>query len=727
MIGITAVVGAACLTVGLMARSSSAQSVASPPSQLGCAVIGETLAGLDVFQGTGMPLDYYNTLNGASLEENGQGLYNCLITVGSVSVDDEGTLQTYIDEYGARWLALNWAGPAESARTPTAQQTLRVIPAFTGFADSIVKRDVEWDATGLIFDVVPNPQTLGDFDTLVSTGSDATMAVVYQDAVQSRLYVLSDLQTDDPNTDGHFMAGLALQHLVLQWVTRGFFVGTRQMHVCPQVDDFFLATNDKGRNLVPPEDVSWHIDWTNDFNSVTGNNMKIDLAFNGMGLKGQGKTIFNEWGNYNTRGIHVDDYRAKGDNPDQYTDPWPDQWWNDSTFYQQWFDEFPLARAAQSEEWNDGFYWMSHTMTHANLAALSTGDMVIELEYSIHIAEDLLGLKGRPTWSRNGFIAGTYSGMQSAATFEAMKLLGMTSSLTDNGNGGHDYTIPTRDRYLPWITTVATNGEDGILLVPRFRTRIAWNAAEPAENVAAWNAEGYTFTDMEDLLRNDTIRLGSQLMRLRQDPWMYHQANMNRIDYAGEETSLLTLHIRRVVEGVQEFLNLPVSSLKHDDIAEIFRQRLALSNCNAEVTVQRTTAGEVNYVKVMASDGDCQVPLEGIILPEGANDESDNAVLFNDGDRALIMAVQGQTYEFGEVLEVDDTSSSVTSSTTTSTSTTDPMPTSTDEEIPSPTNTETGSDDGEVGDGTTDGSDGASGMVASFWLIMASLAVVTVM
>eukprot|EP00127_Corallochytrium_limacisporum_P001305 Clim_evm17s50 gene=Clim_evmTU17s50 len=613
------------------------------PTGLGCAVFYNTDAeGLALFKGTGMRMDFYDEVSyNALIDVDEDGKYNCVITTGPVSNDDAGVIMTYLSNYSARWVAMNWGGPYDLEKKGVKSEPNTVtVPKTedTKILEGVVVRGKDMEFPRLFFDYIPGGVPgMVPFATLAS---DTKATIAFADTKNKVMYVTA-------RCENNTLGGITLQHIALQYVTNKVIMGARKIALSPQVDDFFLSND----HLVPVDNVSYHLTLQDEYNKETGDSIKFALGINGMATKYDGETnnyLFGPF--FEMYNISVDAYLLPDENKDKYTDPWPDKWYMNETFYGPWFDSFDLAQAALTKEWRDGFLWHSHTFTHPNMAEMSVADAKIELHYNIGMATQILGFSESETWSGKGFISGTYSGMQNGAVWKAMDELGMTNSLSNNDYGPHNYTFETAANFLPYITTVEYNGYEGMTLIPRHATRIDWNAATPEENLAVWDKTAFGFKSEEEVNEYDCGYIGPLILSLRQDPLMYHQSNMNLFQYENETQSLLSNHVFSLSKCMHEYISLPFTSYKQDELYDIFMNRLALNNCDATVMTQRSDGTTFNYVSVsISSDKEpCQVPMEGVTLPTADSDEASNAVLTNKDGIVVIQAEPGKTFEWGK-------------------------------------------------------------------------------
>lgn len=130
------------------------------------------------------------------------------------------------------------------------------------------------------------------------------------------------------------------------------------------------------------------------------------------------------------------------------------------------------------------------------------------------------------------------------------------------------------------------------LLVPEY---ISLNSADPSST-------------LDTILSVEKSTNTRHLLALHHDPFMFHQANLNTIGLdpitvngISQNLSLLQAWVETVLVEVIRLVSWPVISLKHDDIAASFAQRMARDNCGYSMRYESTN-GIINAV-VLSSLG----------------------------------------------------------------------------------------------------------------------------
>eukprot|EP00127_Corallochytrium_limacisporum_P000901 Clim_evm7s31 gene=Clim_evmTU7s31 len=614
-----------------------------PPVDLGCAVFAPTPnpAGLVVAFGAGLPYTVFITSNpdDVQLTDSTLGLYSCFITVDGMQTNDSQSLRDYQEKYNVRHIVMqsNRFGTASTVRS-TQDSLLVPDNDNTAFLEGIVRRGTNWPRRNYNLNVYSN---MGSGDAAVPIVTDGAGAVVAF-AENYTLHVASALD------DSH-LTSLALQHVALQYLLRGHgeplpLLGHRRQLAGLQVDDFFAPPGNNPERVVTTDDMQWWVDWLAEFNAKHGSNIKPELAMNGLGLKEFGR-LSNSFGSYPPG--QVDNYSMAGTRENVYNNLWEPGWWNDSSFWTPWIDrDDEISRVGagirRNHNWKDSFLWLSHTFTHAQMGALGPGDSYAELEYSMKFAEVVLDLAGHQNWSPKGLITGQYSGMHNGEVFAAMDQLGMNSALSDSCNPAHDWSMEGRENYVPWYLTVNVNGytpNNSIWIVPRHCTAVAFDAATFEQNLAYWDYE-----TIEDLMESEVNRHSSQIMALRHDPYMFHQANMVVQPYQDGSQALLSMWTEFVVSAVSDYMAIPVVSEGQDRIADLFNLRFKYDECNPKVSVRRAD-GALSYIKI-STETACSIAFEGLgSVPEQT---SGNRVIVNtEGPYTWITVSSGDPVEFG--------------------------------------------------------------------------------
>ena len=358
----------------------------------------------------------------------------------------------------------------------------------------------------------------------------------------------------------HLTHSIALGYGLVNWVTRGLFVGERRIYASPQVDDLFLD-NDRwlpsipcgtpvdgtGNNIrMTGDDLVKVVNWQRLRRSVpTTKDIRLTMAYNGLG------TVAGEYPN------------------DTLT---------------------PTARKYQGE-----FYWVSHTFTHPMLDVPTTYNETLgELTLNQQTARTL----GFSLYTPRNLVTPNVSGLENIEAMRAMYDAGVRYIVSDTSRPGYDNPFPN--------VGIPNSLVPAVYMIPRRPNNLYFNVAAPADWVAEYNCmyRGYWGRNLTyaEILDVESQFLVTYLLRGEMDPWMFHQPNL---DNYGNGRTLLTDLIDLSVAKYEATYNLPILSPPMEEIGRKMQERGALRTGN--VRAYRGTDGTVN---VTASPG-VTVPVTG--------------------------------------------------------------------------------------------------------------------
>jgi len=309
---------------------------------------------------------------------------------------------------------------------------------------------------------------------------------------------------------------LQLSYDVVNWVTRGFYVGEHRISASAQVDDLFIPNDEWPATDVSPgltfrmnaADLTALVNWQSKVQSdPLFAHFRLDLAFNGVGTM-----------------------------PGQYVSD-------------------DLTAAAKAEQGK--FKWISHTWSHKYLDALSYADTM----------DELLPNNSRATWlglssfDSKVLITPNVSGLGNPSAMRAVSDSGVRFVVSDTSVMGQDNPLPNIGLYNSLQST--------IFEIPRRPVNLYYNVTNNAQWVAEYNAlyapggrwptwdHPLTFDEMLD---KESDILLQYLLRGELDPWMFHQANL-RAGAAGANTpSTLGELLDRTFAKYRVLLSLPIQS-----------------------------------------------------------------------------------------------------------------------------------------------------------------------
>jgi hypothetical protein len=364
-----------------------------------------------------------------------------------------------------------------------------------------------------------------------------------------------------------------LEHGVIEWVSRGVFLGTRRVYMAAQIDDVFLASlmwvpgegGDTGATFrIDADDVeqlvAWQ-DWTR-ARLPTGSTFTTQMAFNGYGTL--------------------------------------DSVYPDTSLVDTLLDH------------EHEFQWINHTWDHTNMNAMTRDMAAWEMQANC----DLAATFGLGSFSCAEAVTPQISGLDNPDAVAGLLEAGVRSvvsdaSITAEVNPGNPGTNPTHN-------TGRENPLDPHLYqVPRHATNIFYNCSLPEEEVDLYNELyrdyfGYDSTYEEILERESDLAL-HYLLTYDANPLMFHQANLRFwIDEDGAARSLYTDWVDRVLDRYLALATLPILTLGIDETATLMQERAAYDACGVAAAIVHTDDGPVLE---LSSREACVVPITGLSAP----------------------------------------------------------------------------------------------------------------
>ncbi|KAF4554718.1 Hypothetical protein D9617_3g017860 [Elsinoe fawcettii] len=433
------------------------------------------------------------------------------------------------------------------------------------------------------------------------------------------------------------------QHSWIHWMTRGLFAGRRRTLLGTQIDDVHLITDiyypAGNQYRLTREDLAAHIPWMADINKrlPAGSNYVVELAHNGNGDI-ENATAQNE-GQRVCVPAEAIEYDEQIDTALEFQKPlgsgsniWPatptTYGWSEACANLD-----PLAFWFRTTANRDAFMHLSHTFTHMALNNATYSDTAKEIQFNIAWMKQLT-IWNAARFSGNGLIPPAITGMHNGDAIKAWMDNGITQVVGDNTR---PVLMNTENEYWPLITTVAGNGYDGLLVIPRWATTIYYNCdtADCTTNewIATSGGKG-TFTDLLNDARSVNVR---HLLGLHQDPFMFHQANLRHHDAASYtvgsvsgQMSLLQVWTETITQELTRLTNWAVVTYKHDDIGKEFRNRMTRDKCGYKLNWNKSTDGKsFTSVTVTANGNTCGAPIP-VTFPGDASGSGTKDKIGND-------------------------------------------------------------------------------------------------
>lgn len=419
-----------------------------------------------------------------------------------------------------------------------------------------------------------------------------------------------------------------LQHGFIHWMTRGLFVGKRKIYLNPQVDDMQLSTelySPAGTEFkLRTGDLDAHITWQTQLNArlPAGSSVRLELGHNGNGdfIAAVEKPLAR----YLCNPTEAVDYESPPDTPLEFvkplgtgTDLWPATY---KTY--QWkqtcamLDSFATWFLSASKL--NAFAHVSHTFTHEELNNATYYDAAREIQFNqAWMAQMKIDKATR--FSPKGLIPPAITGLHNGDVIKAWLDNGIKFVVGDNTRP----VLRSADsKFYPLVTTVAANGYAGLYIIPRYATTIYYNCDKPDCTLQEWKDTSAGTGDFNNLLKDARTTNTRYLLGLQADPYMFHQANMRQTDMAtitvGTQTgkmSLIMTWVETVTQELTRLTNWPITSLKHDDVAQYFIDRMTLDACKPKLSYTYTGTS-ITAVTVTANGNSCSVPVP-VTIPKG--------------------------------------------------------------------------------------------------------------
>ena len=327
----------------------------------------------------------------------------------------------------------------------------------------------------------------------------------------------------------YLVSSLELAYGLVDWATRGLFVGERHTYAVPQIDDLFLFSDiyTGGTYRITSGDMRALANWENDKRAqpLTAG-FRFAWAANGQGSQSM-----------------------PGD---------------------------PLT--AQAVALNSTFSWLNHTWDHADLDGLGYADVLGELTRNDQYLKSL----GLMPYATVNAVTPDISGLSSADAMRAIHDAGITQIVSDTSVAGENNPSPN--------VGVPNALQRSVLEVPRIPSELYFNVSQPSEWIPEYEAlrSPNAAVDYATIIGTQSDAILQYMLDGNADPWMFHQANTRNYDGAGH--SLLTDLLDATFSKYAAVMTLPIVSPTMDDLAGRFRDRMALDASGVVATIQSGTS-----------------------------------------------------------------------------------------------------------------------------------------
>ncbi len=357
---------------------------------------------------------------------------------------------------------------------------------------------------------------------------------------------------------------LLLGYGLINWVTRGLFLGSRRVYLSCQVDDIFFRTklwsgepkidhtNDTYR--LSRADIQALLTWQQYLHARTRNaaNIQLEFAFNGEGA------VF----------------------------PPP----NDTLV--------PCMLNNQSQ-----FRWVNHTFKHPKMDDLNYDTCFSEISLNHKVA---CGLELQH-YHHDSLVTPEISGLNNADFIRAARDTGIRFLVSDTSRMNGEHPGPNQGV----VSTLAPE----ILIVPRHPNNLFFNVSTPGEWVSEYNHIYFDFwkrnLSFEEIVDREAETVLQYLLTFDMAPLMFHQANLRAYD---GNHCLLSVLIERVITKYNDvYGNVPVCSMSLHTIGEAMTERSIYQATNIQAALF------VGKGLRLVADRDVVVPLTGV--PAGTETE----------------------------------------------------------------------------------------------------------
>lgn len=364
-----------------------------------------------------------------------------------------------------------------------------------------------------------------------------------------------------------------LPYGIINWATRGIFLGERKVYFVPQPDDVFAWGDgwdsetqtilvDQQIHRLSPYDLDSLGAWMNDFKTNVPNaaNFKIEMPFNGLGTE-------EDRAGYPGGSLGAVQ---------------------------------PGTLTAKALELEQEFIWLNHTYTHANL---DTADY--NLSYNeIMTNNDLAGFLNFTDYTTTTLLTGAYSGLANPNVITAAYDLGVRY-IHANASVVPTYTNPSPNTGIPYVS----NPE--VLLIPRHANNIFYFAVTPQDETEYYNS---IYTDAtrtyEEIIDTITDQSLETLLDFSINATMFHMNNI--IVYTTTHTSTIMADFVESLYGKYNALyndNVPILSLRTQEIGAKMWERMAYDASGASAV---WTCGDAI---TLTATGPARIPITGINSP----------------------------------------------------------------------------------------------------------------
>lgn len=353
--------------------------------------------------------------------------------------------------------------------------------------------------------------------------------------------------TFDSNPNQNHM--VMLNYGIVNWVTKGIFLGERHIYLAAQNDDLFIPdelwdpktlTTTASTYRMNGDDVRALVNWQTAINQrPTTGQVKMQYAFNAVGTTADYET-------------------DKSTLPTPGSQPLA----TPLKLYSKPKDDKASVTTAIRQSQTD-LMFINHTWDHTNLDATSYDETYGELMRNINQAS----LMGLSYFSPKNLVTPDVSGLRNSEALKAMIAAGVKNMVSDTSRPGENNPAPN-------VGIPNWSFPDSLYMIPRYPTNLFYNVGTPTEWASEYNFLyraywGRNLTYSEILDKEADVVLG-YMLRGNINPIMLHQTNTRFYDKThSTQTDLLD----RIFQKYDAVFNLPILSLQMDEIGQRMRDK----------------------------------------------------------------------------------------------------------------------------------------------------------
>jgi len=566
------------------------------------------------------------------LEENGVGLYNAIV-IEQATQDMIANIKPQIDDYQKKYkvrVAYLDSEPEKGLGFVEVKQSVFMrgvvlTPEGEEFAKKyqLNGKGMHMDVGTCIVDANLECQPYYHYEVGINNLENITPFLRYNDTEAFAGALVKKVDIESIYVFIPFIESTSAfftSHLWITWVNYGIIDGTRRLFFNIQIDDYFADNEFNATDAFVPEDKKEHYrtsvedmenlaEWQKDIQNNRmpyGSDFKIELAFNGLHILTEAhhkEYVARNWTVFNVPVDYVKPLDEVGSNR------WVGN--EDTDWDVKALKKDKLFEYFQKEDNQKNFHWLTHTFSHQNLNFASLHDADMEIGLNVKMADEpYLGMYKRDCFSPHSIVTPEISGLHNGHVLKIFEKYGIKYAVGDTSRTD----LNPENYYLPFITTQASSNFDGFLVIPRQPPQVYWDCSTIEENLAVYKDRYGHETDWKSHLDTEAVLHVKNFLRLRHDPYMFHEGNLRNVDFPEVEINgkkgkygMMQQWVERVVEEINKYMDWPLVALKMDDLADTYVNRLNKQKCKPEYTmVIDDKSNEIKEIKVASTTGKCK-------------------------------------------------------------------------------------------------------------------------